>query len=75
MHQAGLLVHVVRQSTQNNGRNPCLINKKQGGQGNEESIMLKLGDLIGAFVVFALGMGGASLVLIFEFIAKQLYRN
>ena len=56
MHQAGLLDYAVRQSTQNNGKNPCLINKKKGNQGNEEPIMLKLGDFSGVFVVLAMGL-------------------
>ena len=76
MHQAGLLDFAARKSTQKSKRNPCSIDSKNkdnknGRQSNSDPVMLKLSDLIEAFIILGAGFSFAILVLFLELILNR----
>ena len=73
MHQAGLIDHAVRKSSQIKG-NPCSKNKNKDQEENTTSkpMMLKLRHFSVAFVILGSGLFLAAIVLFFELIFRWI---
>ena len=69
MHQSGLLNHAIQNSKQKDAKNPCSIDKKN----NEDSgsMMLKLNDFSGSFVILGAGICIASVTFFVELISAK----
>ena len=68
MHQAGLIEYALRKARETANKNPCSRKTKDK---NEQPIMLKLQEFVGAFLTLGGGSSTAVVVFLGEVVTKK----